>query len=228
MALLPEPLPDSPLALFRTWFEEAHEANVTDNPNAMVLATVDTATDPPQPDARVVLCKALDDRLGVLTFYTNFDSRKGRELARTPRACAVFHWDAMERQVRIEGPALRAPDADSDAYFASRHAGSRVGAWASDQSRPLASRQALLARVAEQAARFGVPLRDGLEAESVDVDIPRPPHWGGYRLWIAALELWSGGAHRVHDRARWTRTVTAPADGGDVTLGPWQCTRLQP
>lgn len=226
--MLPDPLPDSPLPLFVSWFEDAHERNVTDNPNAMVLATVDTNTEPPRPSARVVLCKDIDERDGYLVFYSNYASRKGVELNRAAACCAVFHWDSDERQVRVEGIAVRSPESESDAYFASRHPGSRVGAWASAQSQPLESRAALLANVSAQAQRFGVPLRDGLEAKNVNVDIPRPAHWGGYRLWIRAIELWHGGSHRVHDRARYTRDLDLTDDNLVHAAGPWRATRLQP
>ncbi|MFK7887407.1 MAG: pyridoxamine 5'-phosphate oxidase [Gammaproteobacteria bacterium] len=225
--MLPNPLPADPLPLFEHWFDDAHKRKVTDNPNAMVLATVDVTRKPPQPSARVVLCKAIDAAAGHLTFFTNYTSRKGRELAAAGRCSAVFHWDGDERQVRIEGIAVPAPGDISDAYFNSRHAGSRVGAWASEQSQPLASRDHLLTRVQSEAARFGVPLKNGLEAESVEVDIPRPEHWGGYHLWIEAIELWHGGSHRVHDRARFERSLEL-VDGGMRAGDRWSGTRLNP
>jgi pyridoxamine 5'-phosphate oxidase len=226
--MLPDPLPDDPLPLFVAWFEDARARKVSANPDAMVLATVATDTQPPQPSARVVLCKDIDPREGYLVFYTNYASRKGTELARAAACCAVFHWDSDERQVRVEGVAVPSPAAESDAYFASRHPGSRVGAWASEQSRPLDSRATLLANVTAAARRFNVPLRDGLEARNVDVDIPRPPHWGGYRLWIRAIELWHGGSHRVHDRARYTRHLELSDDGRVRADGGWHASRLQP
>lgn len=225
--MLPTPLPADPLALFLAWFDDARERQVTDNPNAMVLATVDVTRTPPQPSARVVLCKAIDIQAGHVTFFTNYTSRKGREIAAAGRCSAVFHWDSDERQVRIEGIAMPAPAAVSDAYFSSRHPGSRVGAWASEQSQPLATREDLLARVKDEAERFGVPLKNGLEAESVDVDIPRPEHWGGYHLWIEAIELWHGGSHRVHDRARFERTLEV-VNGALRAGSSWSGTRLNP
>lgn len=224
--LLPDPLPADPMAVFKDWFDDACERQVTDNPNALVLSTVDVNVEPPRPSARVVLCKGMDVRAGYINFYTNYTSRKGRELAGNPRCSAVFHWDADERQVRMEGVALKAPAAESDAYFASRHPGSRVGAWASRQSQPLAARADLIDRVREEAKRFDVPLNESLEAASVDVDIPRPEHWGGYRLWVASVELWCGGNHRVHDRARFDRDLTV--DGDAVHTGDWQASRLFP
>ncbi len=225
--MLPDDLPENPVAHFAQWFDDAHARRVTDNPNAMIVGTVDTRFDPPRPSARVVLCKLIDERQGFVVFYTNYESRKGDELARNPNCSAVFHWDRDERQVRLEGLVVRSPKVESDAYFASRHAGSRIGAWASEQSRELASRDALLDSVAAQAKRFNVPMGEGLEADNVDADIPRPPHWGGYRLWIRSIELWSGGSHRIHDRARFTRELEL-ADGQVTASFPWQATRLQP
>lgn len=228
MTSLPTPLPENPLPLLRLWFDEAQAARATANPNAMVLATVDVSVTPPQPSARVVLCKQLNEHDGFIVFFTNYQSRKGQELSRSQAASAVFHWDDAERQVRVEGEVVRSPDSESDAYFQSRHPGSRVGAWASAQSKPVASRAQLLEQVREQAARFGVPLRDGLEAQRVDADIPRPAHWGGYRLWIKTIELWCGGTHRVHDRCAWQRELVLTSNGTASNVSAWRHTRLQP
>ncbi len=223
--VLPEPLPPEPMGLLNRWMAEAWRHRHQPNPNAMVLATSDPAG---HPSARVVLCKEVVPLPGYLVFYTNYLSRKGRQLAENPRAAAVIHWDALHRQVRVEGPVLQAPAADSDAYFASRPWASRVGAWASAQSEPVPSREALLAALAATAQRFGTPLpwQPGSESE-LDVLIPRPPHWGGYHLWADSVELWVEGEARVHDRARWTRTVTA-LPNGFCEAGPWTATRLQP
>jgi pyridoxamine 5'-phosphate oxidase len=152
-------------------------------------------------------------------FVTNYDSRKGRQLADNPWAAAVMHWDHTHRQVRLEGVVTRAPAADSDAYFATRAWASRLGAHASAQSEPIESRAALEAKLDAQIARYGADAAAGRE-------IPRPPHWGGYVLWIEAVELWVEGAARIHDRARYTRTLTAQSEG--YVGGPWAATRLQP
>ncbi|HET7755955.1 MAG TPA: pyridoxine 5'-phosphate oxidase C-terminal domain-containing protein, partial [Steroidobacteraceae bacterium] len=155
-------------------------------------------------------------------------SAKGRELRRNPRAAAVMHWDALHRPVRIEGPGVEGPPQESDAYFASRAWDKRIGAWASAQSEPVASRAALEAAVAAAARRFGAPLPGTPEAEATrEIGVPRPPHWGGLRLWADAVELWVEGHSRIHDRARWTRTLKA-ARGGGFEAGPWAVTRLQP
>src|SRR5579864_7649453 len=150
--LLPDPLPAEPLILVNRWLAESWQLRQQPNPNSMVLATVGQDG---QPSARVVLCKEIVPQPGYLVFYTNYLSRKGRQLAEHPRAAAVMHWDALHRQVRVEGPVVRAPAADSDAYFASRPWQSRVGAWASQQSAPVASREALQKAVAATARRFG-------------------------------------------------------------------------
>lgn len=215
--LLPDPLPADPLPMFATWFSDARARNVQPNPDAMVLATVG---EDGAPSARVVLCKRLVPDQGFIVFFTNYDSRKGQELAAHPRAAAVFHWDTMHRQVRLEGPVVRSPAPESDQYFASRAFDSRVGAWASMQSAPLASRQALVDQVRAIRERFGL-------LQATEGEVPRPPHWGGIRLWIDSIELWSEGAGRVHDRARWQRTLTRK-DEFTFSAGPWSGTRLNP
>ena len=210
--LLGTPLPAEPLMVASVWLAEAWRRRLQPNPNAMTLAT---ATLEGWPAARIVLCKDVVGVPGYVVFYTNFQSRKGLELSANPRAAAVMHWDHMRRQVRIEGLVETAPAADSDAYFASRARQSRVGAWASAQSRPVASREALLAQVHEATQRFA------------EGEVPRPSFWGGYRLWAEAVELWVEGEARIHDRARWTRALERGEDGS-IRPGPWSATRLQP
>lgn len=221
--LLPDPLPADPFPIVRAWFDEAHDRRVQPNPNAMTVASVDGDGNP---SARVVLCKKLDEGSGHVVFYTNYESRKGRALLDTAKAAAVFHWDALDRQVRIEGPVVKSPEAESDAYFASRPLESRIGAWASDQSRPVGSRQELLDRVSEAMARFKVRVED--IRSNTDVFVPRPAHWGGFRLWAARVELWVGGPGRVHDRACWTRELLPDGGQGSTRGGAWEATRLQP
>jgi len=220
---LPEPLPPEPLEIVAAWLEEATRGAVQPNPNALTLATVGADG---RPSARVVLCKALRPQPGYLTFFSNYESRKGQELAANPRAAAVMHWDTLRRQVRIEGRIQRSTAAESDAYFASRAWQSRLGAWASEQSAAVASRAELEAAVARAAARFGAPLSDDATAPSPGLVIPRPPHWGGYRLWADTVELWVEGSGRIHDRARWTRDLNPR--NGTFAPGPWSSTRLQP
>ena len=192
------------MPLFQEWFSDAAARRTQPNPDAMVVATAASNGDP---SARVVLCKRVVVDAGYVVFFTNYQSRKGRELAARPRAAAVFHWDALHRQVRIEGPIVRSPGSESDQYFASRALDSRIAAWASEQSEPLASREALQQRVREVAARFGIA------PGATSGTVPRPPHWGGNRLWVERIELWTEGANRVHDRAVWTRQLQPAGDG---------------
>ncbi|HEY2275043.1 MAG TPA: pyridoxamine 5'-phosphate oxidase [Steroidobacteraceae bacterium] len=223
--LLPDPLPAEPLAVVVRWLADAWAARRQPNPNAMVLAT---ATPEGHPSARVVLCKDIVPQPGYLVFYTNYQSSKGRQLEDNPRVAAVMHWDALHRQVRIEGTVVAGTAAESDAYFASRSWDKRIGAWASAQSEPVPSRAELERSVAAAAQRFGAPIpgSPGVD-ESLRIDVPRPPHWGGYHLWADAVELWVEGTARIHDRARWTRALRS-APGGAFAAGAWQVTRLQP
>jgi pyridoxamine 5'-phosphate oxidase len=215
---LPEPLPAGPFAIFSEWYATAHSDNVQPNPNTMVLATVDAQG---SPAARVVLCKHLVDDPGYVVFFTNYQSDKGQQLTADPRAAVVFHWDVLHRQVRMSGRVVKSPESESDAYFNKRPVGNRLGAWASQQSQPLASRAQLAQQVSEMEKRFGVRSTD---AEGV---VPRPPHWGGFRLWPESMELWIEGPGRVHDRAVWTRKL-APRDQYTFNCGAWMATRLNP
>ncbi len=220
---LPDPLSANPLLVAAQWLAQAQADAAQPNPNAMVLATVDERG---RPSARVVLCKEIDAKLGCVLFYTNYGSRKGRELEANRRAAVVFHWDHRHRQVRAEGQVEPLSDAENDAYFSTRPWQSRLGAWASEQSQPVQSRQALESRVAETARRFGIPYGGPgtVEPAQIAVNVPRPVNWGGYRLYVDAVELWVEGEFRIHDRARWTRSLAEPRGAA----APWSVTRLQP
>ena len=222
---LPDPLPAEPLELGRAWLEDATRRAEQPNPNSMVVATVDAAG---MPSARVVLCKEIRPVPGIVTFYSNYESHKGQDLAANPRAAIVMHWDHRHRQLRIEGPVVRASAEESDAYFRTRAWQRRIGAWASRQSQPIASRGELYKQIAKTALRLAAP-DPGEDERAPDpgVRIPRPPYWGGYHVWAEAVELWCEGSARIHERARWTRPLAARADGGFDT-GPWTSTRLQP
>lgn len=222
---LPDQLPSDPMHWADAWVKEAVANAVQRNANALTLATVDAAH---QPSARIVLCKAFVPDPGYIVIHTNYHSRKGRDLTANPRVAAVFHWDKLGRQIRIEGIAVRSPDEESDGYFATRDRGSRLGAWGSDQSTPIASREALLVQIRERAADLGVT-SDGEPVASAGkpVDLRRPPHWGGYRIWASAIELWVEGRARIHDRAIWRRELVR-SDEHSFSVTPWHGTRLQP
>jgi pyridoxamine 5'-phosphate oxidase len=219
MELLPERLPDSPMPLICKWLQDAVADGNLPNPDAMTLVTVDAAG---EPAARIVLCKEIVADAGYLVFYTNYDSAKGADIGATKRVAAVFHWDHMNRQVRIEGLAVRSPADESDAYFASRDKESQIGAWASNQSKPLDSRQQLLNKHAATARKLSA-----LAVDTGIMPIPRPAFWGGYRIWISAAELWVRGQARLHDRGRWERQLELD-NGHEPQAGAWTAFRLQP
>ena len=187
---------DTPFALFDQWFTDA-QASEPEDPNAMAVATVDADG---RPSARMVLLKGHDARGFV--FYTNLESRKGRALAANPQAALLFHWKSLRRQIRIEGAVEAVSDADADAYFASRPRDSRIGAWASDQSRPLASRAHFLKRVAEYGARYAIG------------EVPRPPHWSGFRIVPDRFEFWQDQTFRLHERRTFTLNAAGEWDEG--------------
>jgi pyridoxamine 5'-phosphate oxidase len=180
---------EDPIELFQRWLEEAASTEIND-PEAMTLSTVDSDG---LPDARMVLCKGVEAR-GLL-FYTNVESAKGRQLLAQPRAAALFHWKSLRRQARFRGATAELTKAECDAYFASRARMSRIGAWASQQSRPLESRAALDAAVLAYERRFA------------DGDIPRPSYWRGYLLAPVEIEFWRDGASRLHDRVQFKRAT---------------------
>jgi pyridoxamine 5'-phosphate oxidase len=190
----------NPLDTVRDWYEAAAAGGVPE-PEGMALAT---ATPDGAPSVRFVLLRGIDDR--GIRFYTNYESRKGRELSENPRAAAALYWHAQHRAIRLEGTVERLSAEESDEYFAQRARGSQIGAWASAQSQPIPDRKWLDERLLDVEARFE------------DSDVPRPPHWGGYRLVPDAVEFWEGRVNRLHDRQRYAR-------GPD---GDWRCERLSP
>ena len=223
---LPDALPNDPMHWVDAWLIDATDKAVKRNPNSMALVT---STADALPSARMVLCKDFHADPGYLVFYTNYNSNKARQIEENSNVAVLFHWDQLGRQVRIEGQAVRSPDAESDAYFASRDWGSQIGAWGSDQSAPLESRNALIAQVAKRALKLGINVAKNLQSiiGSDQPTISRPPHWGGYRVWASRVELWIEGKDRIHDRARWERTLTRQDDDSFV-VGEWSGNRLQP
>jgi pyridoxamine 5'-phosphate oxidase len=220
---LPTPLPTDPMPTLKSWLDEATTSKSAPNPNALALATCDAQG---RPSARIVLCKGMDVASGSIVFYTNYTSPKARAIEEgAGRIAGVFLWDHEGRQARIEGQALRASAEESDAYFRTRPLLSRLGAWSSEQSQPLAKRSDLLRQLHTTMQRFGVGVHH-LAAPSMAPEIPRPPHWGGFRVTLDLVELWVGGDGRLHDRARWTRQLTRAAGGWNPS--PWSGTRLQP
>ena len=189
---------DDPFAIARAWLAEA-EASEPNDPNAIALATVDEAG---LPNVRMVLLKEIE--AAAFVFYTNYESVKAREIEAAGKAAFVAHWKSLRRQLRVRGTVTREDGPQADAYYLSRSLPSRIGAWASRQSQPLASRGALMAEVARVTVVKGI-------------DPPRPPFWGGFRLAPVEIEFWADGAHRLHDRFRWTRS-------GDA----WDVVRLSP
>ncbi|USN99246.1 MAG: pyridoxamine 5'-phosphate oxidase [Phycisphaeraceae bacterium] len=220
---LPDPLPADPFELVVDWFGEANERVSRLNWNTMSLSTVDGRG---QPSSRMVLCKDIYQRDGVLVFYTNYTSRKARELDANPRCALLMHWDELGRQIRVEGRVVKSPPEESDRYFVSRAWESKIGAWASEQSRPIESRAALLEKVMAKVAELDLDVSKIVDGKADELVIPRPPFWGGYRVWAEAVELWCNGAGRVHERARWERDLTE--NGTRYEAGAWSCTRLQP
>jgi len=196
---------DNPFELARAWLAEAEKSEPND-PNAIALSTVDSDG---LPNARMVLLKdieAYDDGNGAFVFYTNYDSKKGQEIAQSGKVAFVMHWKSLRRQIRVRGTVEREEGAQADAYYKSRSLKSRLGAWASTQSQPLSSRAALVAEVAKITATKGT-------------NPDRPPFWGGFRISPVEIEFWADGDFRLHDRFRWSR------EGRET---PWEINRLNP
>ena len=192
--------PSSPVAPLEGWFNEARAANARPNPLAVALSTVNANG---APSSRMVLLKGFDEYGAV--FYTNYTSDKANDIEANPNVSLLFHWDQMQRQIRIQGIATKVTAEESDTYFESRHRLSQVGAWASKQSQPLNSRTVLIAKVAALTAKW------------IGRSVPRPEFWGGYRVSLDLVELWQGNDGRLHDRIRYT-----------CSNGEWSWQRLQP
>ncbi len=219
--MLSQSMTQNPLLLLQSWLNEAMELDLQPNPDTMAIATSNSQG---LPNVRMVLCKEINTEEGYVVFYTNYNSVKSMEIKENPKCSALFHWDKLGYQIRIRGEILQSPDEENDAYFASRHLGSQVGAWASNQSDPVVDRQALDDQFRKILDRFN------LTNESItrnEQKIPRPPHWGGYRLWIEEIEFWLNQKDRLHDRLHFRRVLTISSEGIE-TEKKWAVKRLQP
>ena len=197
----------NPLLLLQSWLNEAMELDLQPNPDTMAIATSNSQG---LPNVRMVLCKEINTEEGYVVFYTNYNSVKSLEIKENPKCSALFHWDKLGYQIRIRGEILQSPDEENDTYFASRHLGSQVGAWASNQSNPVEDREALDDQFKKILDRFN------LTSESItrnEQKIPRPKHWGGFRLWIEEIEFWLNQKDRLHDRLHFRRALTISSDG---------------
>ena len=212
--------PAEPFGLVRRWLDEA-SAGSRRNPHAMALATVG---DDGRPAVRMVLLKSVSEEDGYVVFYTNYRSRKARELDRCPWAAAVLYWEELGRQIRFEGRVVKSPADESDAYFATRPFRSQLNAWISAQSEPLGDPAELERRAIAKARELG---GDYSTDTPPPRGVPRPPHWGGYRLWCDRVELWTEGRGRFHTRLLYSRDLTSHAEGR-FHGGPWHIEMLQP
>ncbi len=212
--------PAEPFGVVRRWLDEA-AAGSRRNPHAMALATVGSDG---RPAARMVLLKSVSEEDGYVVFYTNYHSRKGRELDGNPWAAGVLYWEELGRQIRFEGRVVKSPAEESDAYFATRPFRSQLNAWISAQSEPLTDPSELEQRAIAKAGELG---GDYSSDTAPPGGVPRPPHWGGFRLWCDRVELWTEGQGRFHKRLYYSRDLTSDADGR-LGGGPWRVELLQP
>ena len=219
--ILRQSMTQNPLLLLQSWLNEAMELDLQPNPDTMAIATSNSQG---LPNVRMVLCKEINTEEGYVVFYTNYNSVKSLEIKENPKCSALFHWDKLGYQIRIRGEILQSPDEENATYFASRHLGSQVGAWASNQSNPVEDREALDDQFKKILDRFN------LTSESItrnEQKIPRPPNWGGYRLWIEEIEFWLNQKDRLHDRLHFRRSLSISSEGIE-TEKKWTVKRLQP
>lgn len=223
MTTLPQPLPGDPLPVVEGWLAAVSGSGQLRNPTAMALATADARC---RPSVRMVLLKHLSVAAGFVVFYTHYGSRKGQELDVNARAAGALYWEELDAQLRFEGPVVRSPEDESDAYFATRPRGSQINALVSEQSAPLEDFDAFLGTMREKVDELGgAPDPAGPEADAAV--LARPPYWGGYRLWLDSVELWLTGTDRCHERVRYERSLSRE-DAWTFSGGPWRSQRLQP
>jgi pyridoxamine 5'-phosphate oxidase len=211
----------NPVLILKEWMDEVVESKIQPNPNSMSISTIDANN---RPNSRMVLCKEINEELGYLVFYTNYQSNKSKEIGVNNECSGLFHWDTFGYQVRVRGIIVKSPEVESDNYFATRDIGSQLSAWASHQSQIVEDRESLDDQFQQAMDKFN--LKDS-ELESSDINIPRPEFWGGYRIWIREIELWLNKKDRFHDRLLFTRKLVATTSGIEAS-NHWVIKRLQP
>ena len=211
----------NPLLILKEWMDEVVQSKIQPNPNSMSISTIDANG---RPNSRMVLCKEINEELGYLVFYTNYQSNKSKEIAVNNECSGLFHWDGFGYQVRVRGIIVKSPEAESDNYFATRDIGSQLSAWASHQSQIVEDRESLDNRFQQAMDKFNVKES---ELESSEINIPRPEFWGGYRIWIREIELWLNQKDRFHDRLSFKRKLATTSSGFE-TSNDWVIKRLQP
>ena len=211
----------NPILVLKEWIGEARKSEIQPNPNTMSISTVDSMG---CPNSRMVLCKEINEDLGYLIFYTNYNSKKSKEIESHNNCSALFHWDPLGYQVRIRGKLIKSPNHESDNYFSTRKVGSQLSAWASNQSDHIENRESLDNQFQEIMKRFDILDSD---LDSTEIKIPRPDFWGGYRIWVKEIELWLNQNDRFHDRLSFKRDLIKTSSGFD-SKNDWVVKRLQP
>ena len=211
----------NPVLILKEWMDEVAQSKIQPNPNSMSISTIDANG---RPNSRMVLCKEINEELGYLVFYTNYQSNKSKEIGVNNECSGLFHWDTFGYQVRVRGIIVKSPEAESDNYFATRDIGSQLSAWASHQSQIVEDRESLDNQFQQAMDKFNVKES---ELESSEINIPRPEFWGGYRIWISEIELWLNQKDRFHDRLSFKRKLATTSSGFE-TSNDWVIKRLQP
>ena len=211
----------NPVLVLKEWLHEARQSKIQPNPNTMSISTVDSMS---CPNSRMVLCKEINEDLGYLVFYTNYNSEKSKEIESHNNCSALFLWDPLVYQVRVRGKLIKSPNHESDNYFSTRKVGSQLSAWASNQSDEVENRESLDDQFQKIMKRFNIQDED---LDSTEIEIPRPDFWGGYRIWINEIELWLNQSERFHDRLSFKRDLVKTSSGFNAENN-WVVKRLQP
>ena len=211
----------NPVLVLKEWLHEARQSKIQPNPNSMSISTVDSMG---CPNSRMVLCKEINEDLGYLVFYTNYNSEKSKEIESHNNCSALFHWDPLGYQVRVRGKLIKSPNDESDNYFSTRKVGRQLSAGASNQSDHVENRESLDDQFQKIMKRFNIQDED---LDSTEIEIPRPDFWGGYRIWINEIELWLNQSERFHDRLSFKRDLVKTSSGFNAENN-WVVKRLQP